>query len=67
MFQIHEDVIYTLFFTSARSEININRRVARPENNSIVLTLDLGNMKKCQVICIIFLQSKLQLNASHRI
>lgn len=47
MYQIHEDVIYTPFFTSARSEININRRVARPENNSIVLTLDLVNMKKC--------------------
>lgn len=67
MYQIHEDVIYTLFFTSAISEININRRVARQENNSIVSTLDLVNMKKHQVICIIFLQSKFQLNASHRI
>lgn len=42
------------FFTSARSEININRRVARQEDNSIVITLDLVNMKKCWVASFFF-------------
>lgn len=55
MYQIHEDVILHLFFfTSARSEININRRVARQEDNSIVITLTLVNMKKCWVVSFFF-------------
>lgn len=37
------------------------------ENNSLIITLDLVNMRKLQIICIIFLQSKFQPNVSHRI
>ena len=37
------------------------------ENNYIIITPGVGNMIKLQIICIIFLQSKFQLNASHRL